>query len=88
MAGVPDRSGTVEGVGVAPFDELKAAGGRLIDGGSEEYVDVIGHDREAVEEELVLVSVAEECGDEQFGVGSLLEMAMLLECRDGDCVCG
>lgn len=47
-------------------------------------MDVIGHDDEAVELEAALISMLEEDRDEEFGVGCALEVAMLLEGRDGD----
>jgi hypothetical protein len=47
-------------------------------------VDVVGHDCEAVESEATFVSVLEEGGDEKFGVGCSLEVAMSLEGQDGD----
>jgi hypothetical protein len=49
-------------------------------------VDVIGHDDEAVELETAFVSMLEERCDEEFGVGCALEVAVLLEGRDRDCV--
>jgi hypothetical protein len=49
-------------------------------------MDVVGHDCEAVELETVFVAVLEEGGDEEFGVGCALEVAMSLEGQDRDCV--
>jgi hypothetical protein len=49
-------------------------------------MDVVGHDDEAVELEMVFVAVLEERGDEEFGVGCALEVAMSLEGQDRDCV--
>jgi hypothetical protein len=45
---------------------------------------VIRHDDEAVELKAAFIAMLEECGDEKFGVGCSLEVAMLLEGRDGD----
>jgi hypothetical protein len=56
----------------------------LVYGGRDEDVRVIGHDDEAVELEAVLIAVLEERCNEEFGVGRALEVAMLLEGRDGD----
>jgi hypothetical protein len=50
-------------------------------------MDVVGHDREAVELETVLIAMLEERCDEEFGVGCALEVAMSLEGQDCDCVC-
>jgi hypothetical protein len=50
-------------------------------------MDVVGHDDEAVELETVFVTMMEESCDEELGVGCALEVAMLLEGRDRDCVC-
>jgi len=41
---------------------------------------VVGHDDEAVKLEAGFVAMLEESGDEEFGVGCSLEVAMLLEC--------
>ena len=48
---------------------------------------VVGHDYEAVKWESALVAVLEERCDEELGVGRALEVAVLLEGRDGDRVC-
>jgi len=45
---------------------------------------VIGHDDEAVEFEAAFIAMLKEDRDEEFGVGCSLEVAMLLEGRDGD----
>lgn len=45
---------------------------------------MVGHDHEAVKLEAALVTMLEESLDEKFGVGCALEVAMLLEGRDGD----
>lgn len=45
---------------------------------------MIWHDDEAVKLEAAFVAMLEESLDEEFGVGCALEMAMLLEGRDGD----
>jgi hypothetical protein len=45
---------------------------------------VVGHDYERVELEAVFVAVLEEVGDEEFGVGCALEVAVSLEGKDGD----
>lgn len=42
-------------------------------------MDVIWHDDEGVELETVFVAMLEEGGDEEFGVGCALEVAMSLE---------
>jgi hypothetical protein len=42
-------------------------------------MDVVGHDCEAVELEAGFVAMLEEGGDEEFGVGSALEVTMSLE---------
>ena len=47
-------------------------------------MNVIGHDCEGVELETALVAMLEQSFDEEFGVGCSLEVAMLLEGRDGD----
>ena len=47
-------------------------------------MNVVGHDDESVELEAIFVSMLEEGCDEEFGVGCALEVAMLLEGRDGD----
>jgi hypothetical protein len=53
----------------------------------DEGVNVVGHNDEAVELETAFVSMLEERLDEEFGVGCTLEVAMLLEGRDGDGLC-
>ena len=45
---------------------------------------MVGHDDEAVELEAVFVAMLEERGDEEFGVGCALEVAMSLEGQDCD----
>jgi hypothetical protein len=62
VAGVPDFSGRLfaSGEGVAALDELYAAGGILVDGGRDQDVDVVGHDREAMEFEFSGVTISEE----------------------------
>ena len=50
-------------------------------------MDVVWHDYEGVELEAAFVAILEERCDEEFGVGCALEVAMLLEGRDGDGVC-
>jgi hypothetical protein len=42
-------------------------------------VDVVWHDYEAVELETAFVAMLEERCDEEFSVGSALELTMLLE---------
>jgi hypothetical protein len=86
IAGVPDfAEGLIaDGEGVSAFDELDAAGCGMVDGWSDEDVDVVGHDGEAVKKEAAFVSVLEEAGDEEFGVGCALEVAVSPEGQDGD----
>ena len=48
---------------------------------------MVGHDYKAVELEAAFGLMLEERLDEELGVGCSLEVAMLLECRDCDCVC-
>ena len=88
IAGVPDLSwGLLTGCeGIAAFEVLNAFGGGFVRGWRDENVDVVGHDDEAVELETVFVAVLEERGDEEFGVGCALEVAMSLEGQDRDCV--
>ena len=45
---------------------------------------MVGHDCEAVEFEGAFVAMLEERGDEEFGVGCALEVAMSLEGQDRD----
>jgi hypothetical protein len=47
-------------------------------------MNMVRHDCEAVQMKLVLVSIAEEGLQEKIGVGWLLKVAMLEECRDGN----
>jgi hypothetical protein len=47
-------------------------------------MDMVRHDYEGVELETILIAMLKERRDEEFGVGRALEMAMLLEGRDGD----
>jgi len=86
IAGVPDLSWGLlaGGEGVSAFDVLDAFGCGLVGSGSDEDVDVVGHDDEAVELEAGLVAITEEGRDEEVGVGGALEVAMLLEGGDGD----
>ena len=86
ISGVPDLAGCLltDGEGVATLDELNAAGGALVDSGSDQDVDVIGHYDEAVEFELSLLSVAQECGDEEVGVRCALEVTAALVGEYGD----
>jgi hypothetical protein len=49
---------------------------------------MIGHDGVGVEEEFALGAVTLEGGEEEFGVGGALEVAMLLEGGDGKGVGG
>jgi len=82
-ARVPDFAGRLfsDRVGIASLYELNALRRRLIDVWRNEDVDVIGHDHKGMEEKATGVAIAEECGDEKFGVQRPLEVAMLLECR-------
>jgi hypothetical protein len=66
VAAVPDCSGDgfAGGEGVSAFDVLNALRGGLIYGGSDEDVDMVGHDYEGVELEAVFIAVLEEGGDE------------------------
>ena len=70
--------------GVAAFDVLNALGCGLVLGGSDQNVDVVGHDDEAVELEAAFVAVLKECLDEAFGVGCDLEVPVPLEGCDGN----
>jgi hypothetical protein len=82
IAAVPDFSCALltrcEGIGA--FDVLNAFGGGFVYGWRDEDVRVVGHDDEAVGLEAGFVAMLEESGDEEFGVGCSLEVAMLLEC--------
>jgi hypothetical protein len=86
IAAVPDFSGRLLAYGerVSTFNELNAPGCGLVDCRRDENVDVVGHDDKAVEVEAAFVSVLEECGDEEFGVGCSLEVPVALEGQDGD----
>jgi len=64
------------------LDELGAALDRHVWCGREEYVHVVGHHDEGVELEFACVTVAEECGDEEFSKGGVPEDASALV-RDG-----
>jgi hypothetical protein len=44
---------------------------------------VVRHDDKAMELKAVLIAIAKENCDEEFGIRRALEVAMLLECRDG-----
>ena len=72
---MPDFAGKwlPDGEGEAAFDELDGFARGF--GGGEEDVEVVGHDHVAVEEEAGLVAVAEEGGEEEFGVCGGLEEA-------------
>jgi len=89
IAGVPYFAGRLIAcsVGIPSFDELYGFRGRYVCRRSDKDVDVVGHDDEGVDEEFTRVAIAEEGGDEEFGVSRALEVAMLLECRDRDGVC-
>jgi hypothetical protein len=56
----------------------------LIDRWRDKEMHVIRHDNEAVELKAAFIAMLEERGDEEFGVGRSLEVAMLLEGRDRD----
>jgi hypothetical protein len=62
MTGVPYFACplTARSEGVATLDVLNAFCGGLIDGGSYQNVDVIGHDDETVELETALIAITEE----------------------------
>lgn len=47
-------------------------------------MDVVGHYYEGVKVKLALVAIAEEGGDEEFGVLGALEVTFALECEYGD----
>jgi hypothetical protein len=49
----------------------------LIDHWRDEHVDVVWHDCEPVELELLLLAIAQDRLEEEFGVGFLLEVTML-----------
>jgi hypothetical protein len=78
------RGLVANGEGVAALDVLDALCCGLIFSRSDERVRVVGHDDEAVELEAAFGLMLEEGLDEEFGVGRALEVAMLLEGRDGD----
>ena len=80
----PDFAGVVfaDGEGEAAFDELNAALDGVVGGGSEEDVDMVGHDGEGVEGEAALFAIAEERGEHDFrGRGALEDSEALM--RDG-----
>jgi hypothetical protein len=76
------------GVGVAALDGPNGFGCADFDGGCRDDVDVARHGGVGVEEGLALGAVMLEGGKEAFGVGGGLEVAMLLEGGDGECVGG
>jgi hypothetical protein len=82
IAAVPDLSCALltRCEGIAAFDVLNAFGGGFVYCWRDEDVRVVGHDDEAMELEAGFVAMLEESGDEEFGVGCSLEVAMLLEC--------
>jgi hypothetical protein len=51
-------------------------------------VHVVEHDGKGVEEEFALSTIALERGEQEFGVGRPLEVAVLLEGGDGESVGG
>ena len=88
IAGVPDVAGELlpNREGKAAFDELKATRGACVNGRSDEDVDVIGHDDEAVKLETTLVAIAGKSLDHEFCVRRALEDAVALMGKDGDSV--
>ncbi len=66
------------------LDELDAAFDGLVWSGCNEYVDVIGHDDEAVEREAGLIAVTEEDVHHEIRVGGALEDSVTLVCDGGD----
>jgi hypothetical protein len=73
-----------DGKGISALDVLDALCCGLIFSRSDQDVRMVGHDDEAVELESAFGLMLEEGLDEEFGVGCALEVAMLLEGRDGD----
>jgi hypothetical protein len=49
-------------------------------------VDMVRHDSEAVKEEFPRLAVAEECGNEEFGVFGSLEVSVAIEGQNSDCI--
>jgi len=86
ISAVPDLAGGLLAYceGVCALDVLHTLCCRLVDGWRDEDMDVVGHDDEAMELEAAFLAMLEERCDEEFGVGCALEVAMLLEGRDGD----
>jgi hypothetical protein len=84
IAGVPDvaRELLADGKGEAAFDQLDGFCGGF--GWSDEYVNVIGHDYEAVKQEAALFAIAEERGDHELGVRGALKDSTTLVSDDGD----
>ena len=82
IAAVPDISCALltRCEGIAAFDVLNAFGSGFVYGWRDEDMRMVGHDDEAMELEAGFVAMLEESGDEEFGVGCSLEVAMLLEC--------
>jgi hypothetical protein len=70
VAGLPDFSCELlaHGMGVAPFDALDAAFDGLRCAGSDEDVQMLGHDGEAVELVAGLRAVVEESLKKEFGI--------------------
>jgi len=85
---LPDFAGVVfaDGEGEAAFEELNAALDGVVGGGSEEEVDMVGHDGEGVEREAALFAIAEERGEHDFrGRGALEDSeALMRDCSDGE----
>jgi len=52
--------------------------------GGDQKMDMIWHDGEAVELELALKAIAEECSQEQVGVGFCCKVRLLMKGRDRD----
>ena len=50
-------------------------------------MDMVWHEHKGVELKAIFVAMLEESVDEEFAVGCVLEVAMLLEGRDCDGVC-
>ena len=69
---------------VAALDELNTARRAHIDCGSDENVEMVGHDREGMKRESALVAVAEEGCDHQLGIRGALENSVALRGEDGN----
>jgi hypothetical protein len=68
----------------AAFNELETSGSSGIEGWCDENVDVVRHDDKGVESEAVLIAIAEEGFNHQFGICSALKDAVPLVGKNRD----